>query len=1108
MSREFGYYRHPTVWKDRIVFVSEDDLWTGLIGGGTARRLTANPGLCSAPRLSPDGRQVAYTGRDDGPEEVYLMDADGGPARRMTWMGALSQVVGWSDDGTRIIAATDWRQPFAGQLWLVEVPVDGSPVSVLPYGPARAVSFEPNGPGVVIGRNSGDPARWKRYRGGTAGTIWIDPDGTGEFRELIRLEGNMAGPIWIGRRIYFLSDHEGHGNMYSCTPTGRGIRRHTHHDEFYVRFPASDGKRIVYHAGADLYVFDPATERAERIDIRIRSSRSHLIRRYANPDHYLESFDLHPQGHSLVSVHRGGLFGMGLWEGAPVRYGAVSQSRYRLAAWLGDGKRIVALSDDEGDECLVVFDAADGRVVKRIRHDFGRPTGLYVAPGNALDHRRKARKKRPRRRAPARGPANRILIANNRHELVLVDVDRGRVRALDRSRFSRIHGAAWSPDGKWIAYGISTSHRGSIIRLRAVDSTTEVDLSAVEDFFDGFPSFDPDGKYLYFVSRRTFNPVYDSMYFDLGFPKGARPYLVPLGRETVSPFDPGTRTPVAPGGRSEDDDEENGDESSRVRIDLEGIASRVLAFPVEEARYGRVVGVRGRALFTRYRVVGSLDDDEETGGQLEAWDFKKGRKIAVADEIIDFGTSLDARVLGLMTTKGIRVVPAHFKDDPEKTREGFSRETGCVDLDRIPLAVVPAAEWAQMYGEAWRLQREHFWHPGMSGVDWEEVRERYLPVLARVGTRTEFSDLMWEVQGELGTSHCYELGGDYRQRPNWRQGHLGADIAYDRRSKRWRVMRIPQGDSWTSSARSPLAAPGMNVDTGDAIVAIGGEPVGAEVSPEERLVNMAGRDVRVTLEQGRGRRRRTITVRALSDEIALRYRDWVESNRRHVHEASRGTIGYVHIPDMGAPGYAEFHRYFGTEADRDGLIVDARYNRGGHVSQLILEKLLRRRIGYDISRWSEPLPYPEASPMGPMVALTNEYAGSDGDIFCHAFKLLGLGPLIGKRTWGGVVGIWPRAALVDGTVTTQPEFAYWFEDVGYTVENYGTEPDIEIDNLPQDYVARRDAQLDRAIGELSGMLLENPPKRPEFGLSPVTPPKQVGIGPTTRIRKKAKKRRR
>jgi tricorn protease len=435
----------------------------------------------------------------------------------------------------------------------------------------------------------------------------------------------------------------------------------------------------------------------------------------------------------------------------------------------------------------------------------------------------------------------------------------------------------------------------------------------------------------------------------------------------------------------------------------------------------------------------------------------------------------------------LRVLSQSVKASDLSSKDDPGRESGWIDLERLRVEVVPGEEWRQMFRETWRLQRDQFWTPDMKGVDWKGVLARYLPLVDRVATRSEFSDLVWEMQGELGTSHCYELGGDYRPTPGWHQGFLGVDLAQDARRGTWRIARIPRGDSWTKEAFSPLAAPGLGVAVGDEIVEVAGEPVGRERSPYECLVHRSGRPVVLTLRsRARGKttasagRKRHVTVRTLASEQALRYRDWVEGNRAWIHEKSRGRIGYVHVPDMGPRGYSEFHRYYATEVDHDGLVVDVRFNGGGHVSQILLEKLLRRRIAYDSNRWQSPFPYPDDAPMGPMVALTNEYAGSDGDIFCHAFKLYRLGPLIGKRTWGGVVGIWPRHALVDGTITTQPEFSSWFEDVGFAVENYGTDPDIEVEIRPQDHAAGEDPQLEKALAEVEKIVRRVKPRVPDF----------------------------
>lgn len=376
----------------------------------------------------------------------------------------------------------------------------------------------------------------------------------------------------------------------------------------------------------------------------------------------------------------------------------------------------------------------------------------------------------------------------------------------------------------------------------------------------------------------------------------------------------------------------------------------------------------------------------------------------------------------------------------------------------------------------------------MSGINWRNIYEQYAPLVDRVTSRSELSDLLWELQGELGTSHAYEQGGEYRHGPHYRQGRLGVDWNYDAENDRFRITHIAKGDTWNSSETSPLNTPGLNIAVGDAVLAINGQRVSADRSPQELLVNQAGNEIQLTIERAQNQEVLNVTVKAISNAVEekARYRDWIEHNRQVVHERSGGKVGYLYMPDMMGPGYAEFHRGFLTEYDYPALLVDVRWNRGGHVSGLLLEKLARRRIGYDIPRWGKPEPYPSESPRGPMVALTNELAGSDGDIFSHSFKLMGLGPLIGKRTWGGVVGINPRHKLVDGTVTTQPEYAFWFKDVGWNVENYGTDPDIEVDIAPQDYVNEIDPQLERAITEALRLVESvpalEPGKRPKRSL--------------------------
>jgi tricorn protease len=389
-----------------------------------------------------------------------------------------------------------------------------------------------------------------------------------------------------------------------------------------------------------------------------------------------------------------------------------------------------------------------------------------------------------------------------------------------------------------------------------------------------------------------------------------------------------------------------------------------------------------------------------------------------------------------------------------------------------------------MFAEAWRLQREQFWTEDMSGIDWDAVYAQYSPLVERVSSRAELSDLFWELQGELGTSHAYEFGGEYRQSPNYQQGYLGVDWNYDEERQRYRIAHIVWGDPSDNKTTSPLTSPGLNIEEGDAVLAINGQRLTSERGPAELLVNQANNEVQLTIESAASGETRVVTVKALASEMMPRYREWVEKNRQYVHEQTQDRVGYIHIPDMGYRGFAEFHRSFLAEYDYPALLIDVRHNGGGMVSGLLLEKLARRRLGYDFTRWGQPEPYPAQSPRGPMVALTDEHSGSDGDIFSHAFKLMKLGPLVGKRTWGGVIGIYPRHSLVDGTMTSQPEYAFWFKDVGWNVENYGTDPDIEVEIAPQDYVNGIDPQLDRAIAEALRMIEETPTLEPEPGERP------------------------
>lgn len=1061
-----GYYRYPTVFHKTVVFVSEGDLWEIPVEGGDARRLTSAQGKISHPHYSPKGQWIAFTATEEGHGEVYVMPAEGGRSRRLTYTGDMAHVIGWVDEET-VLFASAFQSPFAHRIEIFKVPIAGGLPEKCSVGPATFIDFNKKGKGVVIQRHgSKEFGYWKRYKGGMAGQIWCDEKDTGNFKKIVDRRANYARPLWVEDRIYFSGDPEGHGHLYSIKPDGTDIKLEVALSNYYIRNQSTDGHSIVFHAGGDLYYFSPKEKAYHKIFIEYASAFTQRNRKFVPVQKYLQDYDVHPHGHHMTVTARGKLLAFPNFEGPVMPLGHDNVGRYRLSRWLHDGKRLVVVNDTDGEEKLEIFNVETQTLVGKMKNpDIGRVVDLITSPSG-----------------------DEVILTNHKNEILHVNLKRWSVRVLDRSPYAMVGGMDWSPDGKWVAYGCSLSRHVSVIKMIHLKTGT---IACVTKplLWDRSPSFDPDGKYLYFVSHRQFDAVYDSLHFDLGFPLGTKPYAIMLQKDVKDPFT--EATPALTG--TEDDEKDESKKPSKkgahkapdMVVDLPDIQERCVALPLEPGHYESVHGLKGKILYSTSPLLGERGDcsHEDKGQTLHVYDFEQQKSTPLLHHIAHYDLSKDRHWLVYVDDEDhMRVIKAGEK--PEEGEDLPLKRQGWIQGERLKVSIEPDHEWRQIYKEAWRLQRDHFWVEDMSQVDWDKVYRRYWRLVDRLGSREELNDVLWEMQGELGTSHAYVAGGDMKKAPSYTVGALGAEFHYDKRRKAYKITRIIKGDIWAKGQGSPLAHPGQGVQEGDYLLWVAGHPLTETKTPAQALLNLAGQEVSLKILDKTGKKEHFIRVKTLRSEYPARYREWVESNRAYVHEKTQGRIGYVHIPDMGPRGYGEFHRSFLSECDKEGLIVDVRFNGGGHVSPLILEKLARKPLGYDLSRWMGTVSYPEDCIPGPLVALTNEYAGSDGDMFSHAFKLLKLGPLVGQRTWGGVIGILHRYSLVDRGYTTQPEFSCWFKDIGWDLENNGAEPDLEVEIMPEHYAQGLDPQLDKGLSLILEQLRSNPVSVPDFSLKP------------------------
>jgi tricorn protease len=1047
--QEARVLRFPAVSNDAIVFSYAGDLYTVPLAGGVARKLTSYyEGYEAFARFSPDGASIAFTGQYDGNREAYLIPAEGGVPKRLTYtpslgrddiadrMGPNNLVMGWTPDGAKVVFRSrmaEWND-FNGQLYLV--PKDGGVPEELPLPRGGFCSFSPDGTKLAFNRIFREFRTWKRYRGGMADDVWIYDFAT---KTTTNITDNPAGdiiPMWSGDKIYFLSDRDElkRMNLYVYDLAGKTTRKLTDFTDFDIKFPSLGPKSIVFENGGYIYNFDLATEKTARVPVVIAddmvSARGGL-RKVAGD---VTNYEIGPDGKRALFGAHGDIFTVPAEHGNTRNLTMTSDVHERSSKWSPDGRTIAFISDKSGTEEIWLMDQ-DGK---------GEPRQLTTG-GDTYKYEI--------RWSP---DGSKILWNDKMLRLSFVDVASKAATVVATAKAGDIAQFAWSPDSRWIAYGEPEVEGMARVYLYAVEGGKTYPVT--DTWYDsGDPSFSSDGRFLFFVSDRDFSPVYSQTEWNHAYLSMSRVYFVTLAKEVKSPFAPKSDEvavkpapegkPAAPAKKPAAKPDESS-AAAPLKVDTDGLMGRIVGLPIERANYGQIYASGDSVYYLRGK-------DLERQPSLMLYDLSE-RKEKDLGPVNGYEVSADGKKMLVLAAGGYSII-----DLPKAPVKPESK----LDLSGMEVALDLHKEWAQIYEECWRQMKEFYYAPNMHGVDWEALRLRYKPLAEAVQHRADLTYVIGELIGELSSGHTYVGGGETPAAPKVKVGMLGARFERDAKTGAARIVKILPGENWDPSARSPLTELGVNVKEGEYLVAIDGRPLAKMADMAEALYNKAGKQVTLSVAAAAdGKGARDVVVVPVETENALYYNDWVETNIAKVDKATGGRVGYIHIPDMGVEGLNEFVKHFYPQLRKKALIVDVRGNGGGNVSPMIIDRLVREMVMVEVGRNQAPAPDPGAAFIGPKVCLCNEFSASDGDIFPYRFKYLKLGPVIGKRTWGGVVGISGTLPLLDGGFLNKPEFAPYSPDgKGWIIEGRGVEPDIVVDNDPAREYAGVDDQLNKGI---------------------------------------------
>ncbi len=1055
--------RQPDIAADRIVFVYGGDLWTVARDGGVASRLTSHEGIEQFPKFSPDGRTVAFTGEYDGNLDVYTIATAGGDATRLTFHPGPDMVSEWYPDGRSILIRSQRASPLSRPSYFFRVPAGGGLEEQLPLPSGGYCSFSPDGQSLAYVSPAYDNRTWKRYQGGNSPDLWTYDFARNAAERITDWVGADEWPMWWNGTLYYNSDRGGRtANVWAYDFATKQHRQVTRFTEYDVKWPSLGGNTIVFENGGALWTLDLPNGEPKKLSVLVPDDKPATRAAYVNVAPWTTGFDLSPSAKRAVLEARGELFTVPAEHGDVRNLTNTPGARERAPAWSPDGRWIAYLSDQSGEYQIHVM-GADGKTAPR---QVTKLANTY--PFN-----------------PRWSPdSKRIAFSDQSHSLYWCDVATGKVATVDKSEVTDITDYAWSGDSKWLAYAKTEANLFPRLYLASTDGgrPTPIGNGLQQDFS---PSFDPDGRYLFFASRRRADLPTFQYEYNFGFPESDKLYAVTLRDTLPSPVAPLSDEESGDAAKADEDKEKDKADAkgakkpaaaAAMKIDLAGIGERVVELPVDFGRYGGLTAFKDKLVYLAFG--DPADEGPNTG--IRVFTFEKREDKAVLSGVSGgYATSKDGGKLLYRAGEQFGIVDV---------AEGKKPGDGKIESGTLMATVDPPREWRQMFDEAWRLQRDFYYDPGMGGLDWNAIGARYRALLPYVAHRADLNYVLGEMQGELSTSHAYVGGGAM---PNVRKvdvGLLGVDWALDPASQRYRFRKIYRERDWNQDAAAPLGEPGLGVSEGDVLIAVNGRDVKAPMNVYAAFEGTTGKQTTLTISGANGSKSRTVVVTPVASEQPLRYRAWVSENREKVARATGGRIAYIHVPNTADAGIEEFTKQYYAQSDKQGIIVDERWNGGGFIPDFFVERLKRRTLSYWSTRYGDDFRTPGNAIDGPKCILANHYAGSGGDCFPYYFRQAGLGPIIGTRTWGGLVGISRDLPLADGGSVTIPDFGFWDPATGrWEVENHGVDPDIEIENTPDSVVSGRDLQLERAIAYCLEQLQTKPPvkpKRPPYKVQP------------------------